>query len=1826
MENSKNLQEPEIQKFISDRLLFLRKRLLDPTRRNPLINIPFKPNSTSIIRAVDELPDVLRYNLTNGTPMRLTPLPALQEELPDEATRDFLNALYLWRSKDDEYLKVISEINPIGNDDETKLLKAERTLKDKIREQLELPPRQTKETINLSLHAKNHGISPSYILPLPDTQHDDGRHHDNDIQTLMLPDRLQRVAKAVSEKGRSFERESGVNVLHAAFGILEWKDPDEKISFLSPLLLLEIKIERRQSRSGAEFYISALDKVRVNTTLAQKFLSEHRIELPDYEETGAEEYFKKIMLASPKGWHWKVKREVIFGIFPSSKIAMYHDLDPHKHNISKNEIVAKLMASSGSGDGSYAQVYETDDPEVSKKVPYLVLDADASQYSALVDISDGANLSIEGPPGSGKSQSIVNLIAAALADKKRVLFVAEKLSALDVVKNRLESVDLGEFILPLQAGKGTREKIYESIRSRLELRPNSSNPKNDFESKQINLARRREILQRYLDALSSKLGDSNMTVYDAIGFGISTNSALNDLPKNIRRIQLRNSENYKTQDIELIAKDAEAFAGRLDKIIKMPKLWLASEAQIMSRDDAEDLGETAKNLILALEKFHEDAQNSYVSNIIGETPLTTDFKNPIDLLREINKKNKVVDTRIVQELTKAENQKIVRKLCSDLQEFMSAKASLSRLIHSPHGEETRQRLEIACEFSQENNQQIAPAKHRSKINEYKNEIKGAEVLVAILNPLPKIWTNHQEAKITKIIDGAKVIGSFSEDVRSLRLFDKNLQAQSLASELLETQEILRKEIKKIQQRLPNAKDHDEQEIRDAAEVIRDAGALRFLSTSFRNACKTYTHTLGGGIKLSQSSMSQKLMEYHHWLQKKRHFENDSRFKAIFGKIFKGMKTEEDLVLESADFFACCQEISEGDQAIQRELETGSLSNILKVCDAEPISDFTLTELKTYLAEQKEFLETEESRLLEAQGHLGQFKECPVIDCDDVKKILSQNKRLVELETQIVNSKAAEILGDRFSGIETTWNTMQIECDLAEAINISNTPELGISILRSGKISEILEETEALNQTRDNIEKMSKDFYQKLKLKSEYCSASSLFQNRAMLTEAAANPVALLERSQLMRVENSLRSHGFDVLVNWAIEQGKDFFIHKLLVIVRAIIAKSMANRALELHSEALYGYDGSDFNKIRMEIAKTDRQLIEDSRQVVRDELISKAWPPQGNNFGKKSTFTDMSLILNEMSKKRNRIGVRDLTRRASSALLELKPCWMMSPLAVAQYLHRDISFDLIVIDEASQMTPENAIGALSRGKQAVIVGDTKQLPPTSFFQKMLDETDEDEDLQEDSESILDMANISFMPIRQFRWHYRSRHDSLIQFSNQMMYQGGLTIFPSPHKPHEDLGVQLVETRGTYTAGQNVTEAKAVVAATIKHMEEKPEFSLGICTMNAHQKMLIQEEFELERDQNKKVQAYIAKWEHDNDALEEFFIKNLETIQGDERDFIFISTLYGPEKVGGKVMQRFGPVNSSNGHRRLNVLFSRAKRKIVSFTSLKPTDILTEGARNKGVKMFRDWIEYSKTGHFVGPAPQGGETESPFEDFVAQQIKALGCEVVPQVGVAGFRIDLGLRHPEWPYGFLLGVECDGATYHSSRSSRDRDRLRQEVLEGLGWRLHRIWSTDWFRDPRQEIESLKKVIALALEEKKNSQINFNDDRQHKTIFEEKISLEVATENYVQNEPVEVKSESKELDQNYWNPESENQSKLDFELTAVSKIAEVGCKIKIQNMNRKDQNNKFRTFTLVKGKNDPENEELSINSPLGKALIDTQVGDEVEYQIGSEIQLVKILQVD
>jgi superfamily I DNA and/or RNA helicase len=422
-----------------------------------------------------------------------------------------------------------------------------------------------------------------------------------------------------------------------------------------------------------------------------------------------------------------------------------------------------------------------------------------------------------------------------------------------------------------------------------------------------------------------------------------------------------------------------------------------------------------------------------------------------------------------------------------------------------------------------------------------------------------------------------------------------------------------------------------------------------------------------------------------------------------------------------------------------------------------------------------------------------------------------------------------------------------------------------------------------------------------------------------------------------------------------------------------------------------------------------------------------------------------------------------------------------MSPMSVAQFLDPGgVHFDLVVMDEASQIRPEDALGAIVRGRQIVVVGDPKQLPPTSFFEKVDRDESSDEDSEEadihdltSQESILDLARGPYQPVRQLRWHYRSQHESLIAFSNHEFYDASLIIFPSPKGEDPDYGVRYVAVDGVYEAGLNRSEAEAVTKAAQEFMKHFPKRSLGIVAMNKPQQELIQKMMDELCASDAEAEGYRLRWEN---TLNSVFVKNLENVQGDERDVIFISTVYGKDGAGN-FFQRLGPINGAHGHRRLNVLFTRAKQQVCLFTSMRASDLRVEAATRWGVKALKNYLAYAQTGHLDAGELSGREPDSEFERWVMEMLQEAGYEVVPQLGVAGYFIDLAVRHPDQRGAFILGIECDGAMYHSARSVRDRDRLRQEVLERLSWKIYRIWSTDWFRNPRAEFQRLTTALDM-----------------------------------------------------------------------------------------------------------------------------------------------------
>jgi len=533
-------------------------------------------------------------------------------------------------------------------------------------------------------------------------------------------------------------------------------------------------------------------------------------------------------------------------------------------------------------------------------------------------------------------------------------------------------------------------------------------------------------------------------------------------------------------------------------------------------------------------------------------------------------------------------------------------------------------------------------------------------------------------------------------------------------------------------------------------------------------------------------------------------------------------------------------------------------------------------------------------------------------------------------------------------------------------------------------------------------------------------------------------------------------------------------------------------------------FHGTEQNRRIEKFRALDKRAISLIKQYILAALAARVPGTNGNAI----PSSDLGTLQRELQKKRKHMSIRKLLIQIKNLLPRLKPCFLMSPLSVAQYLSAELPpFDLVIFDEASQVPIWDALGALARGKQSVVVGDPRQLPPTTFFSRA-DSGDETEEDFEELESILDECTACALPNHILRWHYRSRHEHLIAFSNFHYYASRLHTFPSAGGEKKSFGVSFRHVQdGFYDKGATRTnrrEAEAVVNEIVTRLKNQEEArrSIGVVTFSQPQQTLIEDLLDAARRDNIDIEPYFTAA-----VPEPVFIKNLENVQGDERDVMLFSIGYGPDR-NGKISVNFGPLNQKGGERRLNVAVTRAREQVVVFSTLTADMIDLSRTGATGVKHLRSFLDFAVRGpkslQETVALNDDQEFESLFEEEVGKALEGRGWTVFRQVGCSGYRIDLAVADPEKPGEFLLGIECDGARYHSSRCARDRDRLRHEVLESLGWQLYHIWSTDWRHN---RVNELKKLIQ-AIEEAKLSKAACAGSFEQTTALEPQIAAESA----------------------------------------------------------------------------------------------------------------------
>ncbi|MYB71460.1 MAG: DUF3320 domain-containing protein [Gemmatimonadetes bacterium] len=701
-----------------------------------------------------------------------------------------------------------------------------------------------------------------------------------------------------------------------------------------------------------------------------------------------------------------------------------------------------------------------------------------------------------------------------------------------------------------------------------------------------------------------------------------------------------------------------------------------------------------------------------------------------------------------------------------------------------------------------------------------------------------------------------------------------------------------------------------------------------------------------------------------------------------------------------------------------------------------------------------------------KGELPAGAEACVALIDDILKHQALREPYTEHECL-----GESLLGIQWKGPRSDWSSLKVLSayivELHKEVGEDMVPEGLLKFLENGgKLEGGEEQLEALERTAGELKELIDEVSQRLGMEARSIEEQPLVAMEDELNHWRDQIGTLEQMARYNHLRKKLCASELEQIDRLSYDWTWPPAL--LLTSLKKAYYEGLVNEAYN-KSETL-----KRFNRMSHESAIVEfRRLDEDLLYHAQEELVLKHYHslPAANAAG------EMAIIRREINKKRRHMPIRRLITQAGRAIQQIKPVFMMSPMSVATYLEQGaLNFDLVVFDEASQVKVVDAIGPILRGKQVVVVGDTRQMPPTDFFNKAL-ELDDEESQTADIESILSMFLSQGAPESMLRWHYRSRHDSLIAVSNREFYDGRLMIFPSPGVNPYAKGLTFNHlSESVYERGSSRTnpmEACAVAEAVMRHAKVHPDMTLGVVAFSTAQRDCILLEIERLRRLDPSCEEFFT-----TSALEGFFVKNLENVQGDERDVIFISIGYG-RTAAGNVSTGFGPVNREGGERRLNVLITRARLAMEVFSNFTADDIKTESNSPFGVRALKSFLHYAQTGELDHRHETGKEADSPFEEAVSDAIRHLGYDIEPQVGSAGFYIDIAVRDPEKPGRYILAVECDGASYHSSATARDRDRLRQSVLEGLGWRFHRIWSTDWFRDPHKESVRLKDSIDQAL---------------------------------------------------------------------------------------------------------------------------------------------------
>lgn len=1454
------------------------------------------------------------------------------------------------------------------------------------------------------------------------------RHHEDLIQAhaldvlknfqLLAPLTRQELDTRLLElyrAARSAIEEGGANTLFLVLGFLSWRHKERDKPCKAPLVLIPLRLERKSIQSGFQLSLHD-DEPRFNLTLLEMLRRDFEIsaldsferELPkDERGLDIEFIWRTVQTAIRDIPGWEVSRNVTIGLFSFAKYLMWKDLVDRTETLKENPVVRHLLDTLSERYRDEISFLDPKDLDknLSPQNVFCPLPVDSSQLSAIATAAQGKDFVLIGPPGTGKSQTISNMIAQCLAQGKTVLFVAEKTAALNVVYRRLKAIGLGEFCLELHSHKARKLEVLGQLRNAYEV--SEDFVENLWNLESIRLSDLQDKLNEYVQAIHCCY-PNGLTPYKAIGTVVKRT----DLPF----IQL-SWPSYDFHDQTALdglrqTVDLIGLHGTTARNLELTPLWAVQKSDWSPRWQSE-LVEAARELGVACNQLESAAENIRKVTGIPTLPLDANGRESLEALSRLLPRAAGKDWRLTLRPDAASQFARLREAVTLVDEYQVHAANLSL---------TYRREALQLDHS---------------------------TLQSIWQLSEKEWLRKLKEALDLFLEYVEQAGRLSISYKS-GVYNLDLTALQSMWELSRNSWWLRRNMfrRRVKKALCNFANRESNSIPDCENDLRILTNMRDLQNRMETLDELGEEAVSlwlGTLDVPQAKIS----AFHEALNQAISQIPDvpGAPVSLAGLLDRVLGPGQLLPMQSNMALGA----KRGDVAfsiknkILRTLQEVSESGGSAIPDCE--KDLRALTIMRLLRDQILSFDDLIGKTAGLWSGLNTDGQGITLAASFYEDLLVAVARFVDKpETMVSLQTALEYLlgpgnvtlghlgsaGEAMAFYLKTHDSFRSKCEVLS--NLAG--ETGADWVQ-GDLSSIADICKGLVSRESDIH----DWCAWLRVKGAACD-----KGLAALVDAVVSGA----------IEPEKVKDAFDVNYCrwWIIAVAED------LPILRSFVAIQ--------HERSI-----KDFQYL-------NKKLRNLSRLCIRTRLCTNKVDDDENG-----AVREWGVLQREMAKKKRHMPLRLLIGSIPSVLTRLTPCLLMSPLSIAQYLAPGMAlFDLIIFDEASQIPVWDAIGAMARGKRVVVVGDPKQLPPTNFFTRSEDEQADDEATHDaDMESVLDECLGSSLPDLRLRWHYRSRHESLITFSNHRYYGGELVTFPAPHS--EDSAVSYTHVHGIYQRGASRTnpiEARAVVAHIISRLRDPsfvatdPPLSIGVVTFNSEQQRYIEDLFEAERRKDKNLEQFFSE-----DLTEPIFVKNLESVQGDERDIIYFSTTYGPDQ-SDRISMHFGPLNKDGGERRLNVAVTRARHELRVFSSLQPDQIDITRTNALGVRDLRLFLEFAQRGARVFAEEvfgSLGDFESPFEHAVATELGEKGWQVHPQVGVSAFRIDLGILDPDVPGEYLAGVECDGATYHRAATARDRDKLREQVLRELGWEIIRVWSTEWWTSRERAINKLHDQLTRLL---------------------------------------------------------------------------------------------------------------------------------------------------